>query len=103
MTFILSMNIRGLGADHKFLALKNLFLSDQPKIILIQETMHNKSLAISYFRKMFPSWHMAASEAKGLSGGLAVLWDPVWIRAKAYKCFLGIHISASVMCAQLTF
>lgn len=90
------MNICGLGADQLFLALKNLFYSAQPKIILIQETMHSNHVSISYFRKMFPSWHLVASEAKGLSGGLAVLWDPVWIRAKAYKCFAGILISASI-------
>lgn len=42
---------------------------------------------------MFPLWHIAASEANGLSGGLAVMWDPSWINAKAYKCFVGIFIS----------
>jgi len=77
MNFALSMNIRGLGADHKFLALKDLFRTVNPKIILIQETMHDSSIAISYFRKMFPLWHISAIDAVGLLGGLAVLWDPV--------------------------
>jgi len=90
------MNIRGLGADLKFLVLKDIFYSARPKIILIQETMHNSQVSISYFKKMFPSWYLVASEARGLSGGLAVLWDPEWIRAKAYKCFAGIIISASI-------
>lgn len=45
---------------------------------------------------MFPSWFLVASEAQGLSGGLAVLWDPTWIKAKAYKCFAGILISSSI-------
>jgi len=90
------MNIRGLGVDLKFLAFNNLFSSAKQKIILVQETMHSKHVSISYFRKMFPSWHMAASEAKGLSRGLVVLWDPSWIRAKAYKCFAGILISAFI-------
>jgi len=75
------------------LALKDLFFSARLKIILIQETMHSKQAAISYFKKMFPLWHIAASEANGLSGGLAVMWDPLWINAKAYKCFAGILIS----------
>jgi len=39
---------------------------------------------------------MTASKANGLSGGLAVLWDPTSIRAKAYKCFVGILILAYV-------
>lgn len=94
MTFIVSMNIRGLGANPKYLALKDIFHSAHPKIILIQETMHNSQVSISYFRKMFPTWFMVASKARGLSGGLAVLWDLVWIKAKAYKCFVGILISA---------
>jgi len=96
MTFIISMNIRGLRADLKFFALKDLFLSAKPKIILVQETMHNKQESISYFKKMFPSWFMVASKAKGLLGGLAVMWDPSWIKAKAYKCFVGILISAVI-------
>eukprot|EP00253_Pinus_taeda_P002472 PITA_02472 len=58
--------------------------------------MHSKQAAISYFRKMFPLWHMETSEAKGLSGGLAVLWDPSWINAKAYKCFAGILITVVI-------
>jgi len=96
MTFIISMNIRGLSADPKFLALKDIFYSARPGIILIQETMHSSQVSISYFRKMFPSWYMVASEARGLLGGLAALWDPHRIRAKAYKCFVGIIISASI-------
>lgn len=39
---------------------------------------------------------MVALEARGLSGGLATLWDPHRIRAKVYKCFAGIIISASI-------
>lgn len=39
---------------------------------------------------------MVATEAKGLSRGLATLWDPMRIRAKACKCFAGIIISASI-------
>ena len=58
--------------------------------------MHSAPVSISYFRKMFPLWHMVALEGNGLSGGLTVLWNPDWIRAKAFKCFAGILISASI-------
>lgn len=95
MTFLISMNIRGLGVAPKFLALKNIFLSALLKIIFIQETMHSSTVTLAFFRKMFPSWHMVAMEATGQSGGLAVLWDPTWINAKAFKCCVGILISAS--------
>jgi len=39
---------------------------------------------------------MVATDASGLSGGLAVLWDPSWIQASAFKCYAGILISASI-------
>jgi len=96
MTFLISMNIRGLGAGPKFLALKHIFFSDLPKIIFIQETMHSASVTLAFFRRMFPFWHMVATDASGLSGGLAVMWDPAWINAIAFKCYAGILISASV-------
>eukprot|EP00253_Pinus_taeda_P020761 PITA_20761 len=90
------MNIRGLGAPQKFLSLKNFFFRARPKIVFIQETMHSSRVSIAFFRKMFPSWFMVATEANSLSGGLAVLWDPVWIKAKAFKCCAGIMMSALV-------
>lgn len=94
MIDILSMNIRGLGADPKFLALKNLFVSSKSKMLLIQGTMHDSSQTISYFRRMLPTWHMVASNAVGMSGGLAVLWDPKWITTAAFQCFTGILVLA---------
>eukprot|EP00253_Pinus_taeda_P009779 PITA_09779 len=89
------MNIRGLGDGPKFLSLKHLFYSAQPKVILIQESMHDRLSSIKYFRKMFPSWHISAIDANGHSGGLVALWNPLWIRAMAYKCFAGILLNVS--------
>eukprot|EP00253_Pinus_taeda_P002888 PITA_02888 len=45
---------------------------------------------------MYPSWLMVAIGANGMSGGLAALWDPTWIKARAFKCCAGIMISGSV-------
>lgn len=73
MNFMVSMNIRGLGAEKKFLVLRDFFFSVNPKIILFQESMHSASLSVSYFRKMFPSWYISAIDVNGLSGGLVVL------------------------------
>lgn len=90
MTHIIFMNIRDLGADHKFLAPKDLFLSYQSNIILIQETMHAAIVSIRYFRRMFPSWHIVATYANrggGVGGGLVIFWNPLSISAKAFKCF----------------
>lgn len=96
MTFLISYNIRGLGAAPKFLALKETLVSARPFIIFIQETMHSVAASLAFFRKMFPAWHMAATEADGLSGGLVALWDPHWVEACAFKCSVGILISASI-------
>ena len=90
------MNIWGLGAGPKFQALKHIFFYGRPKIIFIQETMHPASVTLAFFRKMFPKWHMVATDASSLSGGLAVIWDPTWIKASAFKCNVGIFISASI-------
>lgn len=70
MMNILSINIRGLGADPKFLALKELFVSAPYRLILVQETMHDRLDSIAFFRRMLPTWYMAATEANELSGGL---------------------------------
>lgn len=83
MNLVLSMNIRGLGAAHKFLALKELFFSNKPYIILLQESMHTTQQAVKNFRKMFLEWHIVATDSCGLSGGLAALWNPRWVNFKA--------------------
>lgn len=54
MMTILSINIRGLGADPKFVALKDLFSSSPYRLILLQETMHDRQNTISFFRRMLP-------------------------------------------------
>jgi len=90
------MNIWGLGIAHKFLALKYLFLSLKSKMLLIQETMHDSLQTISYFRRMLPTWHMVATNAVGLLGGLAVLWDQKCIKVVAFQCFVGILILAYI-------
>eukprot|EP00253_Pinus_taeda_P019806 PITA_19806 len=89
------MNIRGLGVGPKYLALKHILFSARPKLVLIQESMHDRNTSISYFRKMFPTWYIVALDACGHSGGLVAMWNPLWIRASAYKCFAGILLSST--------
>lgn len=94
MMNILFVNIRGLGASPKCLALKDLFVSTTYRLILVQETMRDTLDTIAFFRRMLPSWYMAATEANGLSGGFAVLWDPRWINAVTFRCLGGILVVA---------
>eukprot|EP00253_Pinus_taeda_P034308 PITA_34308 len=63
-------------------------------MLLIEETMHDSLESITYFRRVFPSWHMIATNAVGLFGGQAVLWDPKWITVVAFQCFAGILLLA---------
>lgn len=79
MTHIIAINIRGLGVEPKYIALKNLFHSLYPNIILIQETMHKRYKAILYFQKMFPSWHISKIDSTGFSGG----WWPYGIHPRS--------------------
>lgn len=96
MTFILSLNMRGLRAAPKYLALKELFTIHHPIIILLQETMHPAVQSIGYFCRMFPTWHMAAIDASGLSRGQIAIWDPnrVWLRC--FSCFFGIFLTSNI-------
>lgn len=93
MMNIPSINIRGLGADPKFVALKDLFSSSPYRLILLQETMHDRQDTISFFRGYATILYMAATEANGLSGGLIVLWDSRWISARTFRCLGGIRES----------
>lgn len=90
------MNIQGLGVAPKYLALKELFLSTRPYIILLQETMHSTEQVIKYFRKMLPYWHMATIDVASLSGGLVALWDPRWVYMKAFLCFACILLAGNI-------
>lgn len=80
MTFILSLNMRGLGAAPKFLALKDLFSPIHPYIILLQETMHVAPQVIECFQNILLDWHMATTNALSLLGVLITIWDPRWVK-----------------------
>lgn len=94
MMNLISFNIRGLGGKAKFLSLSDFFLKNFPVFIFIQETMHKADRAISYFRPMFPGWHMAVQDAEGLFGGELFMWDPNIPSFKAYDFFGGIILSS---------
>lgn len=51
---------------------------------------------VEYFRKMLPNWHMAATNAYGLFGGLVVIWDTWWVNVKAFSCFVGILLTGHI-------
>ena len=67
---IVSMDIRGFGGPTKQKALKDLFTSLNPDIILLQETMCDHFTALRLFAFMKPGWELCAIDALGLSGGI---------------------------------
>jgi len=87
---ITSHNIRGLGGNPKFLALKRLFYSLSPDILCIQETMTSADRACDYFQRMFPGWKVVAIGAVGLSGGVLCAWNPRVCDLEAFSSSAGI-------------
>ena len=92
---IVSMNIRGFGGLTKQKALKELFSSLNPDIILLQETMCDHFSALHLFAKINPRWEYCAIDALSLSGGILLAWNPYLIQCKSYHSFAGILLSAS--------
>ena len=87
---ITTYNIRGLGGNPKFLALKRLFNSMCPDILCVQETMASADRACAYFQRMFPGWKVVAIGAVGLSGGVLCAWNPRVCDLKAFSSSAGI-------------
>lgn len=52
---------------------------------------------VEYFIKMLPDWYMVVTDAHGLSGGLAAIWDPWWVNVKAFSCFAGILLTGHIL------
>ena len=92
---IVSMNIHGFGGSTKQKALKYLFASLNPDIILLQETMCDHFTALHLFAHMKPDWEFCAIDALGLLRGILLAWNPRLIRCKAFHSFVGILLKAS--------
>jgi len=45
---------------------------------------------------MLLKWHIAPTTIAGLSGGLVALWDPQWVKIKAFKFFVGILLEGNI-------
>ena len=83
MIQFLSMNIRGIGDASKQHCLQNIFISEEPCIILCQETLCPQEKAINAFLSVCKGWHAAAVDSNRHSGGMIALWNPYWENFKA--------------------
>lgn len=93
---LFSFNIRGLGDDPKFLALKCVFAVIKPDIVFIQETMADSAKACHCFLKIFPGWEVCVVDYQGHSGGLLCIWNPYVVYFVSYSSFAGIILEGNI-------
>ena len=96
---IISLNVRGIGGKTKQNNLRSLFLSVQPDMILLQETMCSSFLGLYAFLKLLPKWEFCATSASGLSGGLITAWNPLRVKCCAFETLAGILVKV-VFCGM---
>jgi len=72
---LISWNIRGLNGPRKGRLLKNMLMQEKPSILFLQETKCSSVTLEKIAAKVWPSGLVAAVDAQGASGGLAILWD----------------------------
>jgi len=72
---LISWNIRGLNCPRKGKLLKNMLMEEKAAVLFLQETKCNSIVLEKIAAKAWPGGIVAAVDAQGTSGGLAVLWD----------------------------
>jgi exonuclease III len=72
---LVSYNCRGLGSDPKLMDVRDLIRSENPQILLIQETKMNVDEAIKIGKRMWSSSDVIVVDSRGASGGLCTLWN----------------------------
>jgi len=73
---IITWNIRGIGSDSKRRSIKNRILLEKPDMIILQETKCSEINLQNFIQKSWKKARAIATDAKGNSGGLAIIWDP---------------------------
>jgi exonuclease III len=71
---LLTYNFRGLASSLKKLALKRLVLTNQPDIVLLQETLSDEEVATKILSTLLPGWAFMGQSPKGRSGELVIGW-----------------------------
>ena len=81
---VLSLNIRGIGEDHKRSWAKRLCIENKVKFLGLQETMSrddNKFLIQSLWKNSTFAYY--TKEADGKSGGIIAIWDPSYFSSSS--------------------
>ena len=94
---IISFNCRGLVGPHKRSALQRVVELDQPKIILLQETLGEGLEMKTKLESWFGGWCFETLDVRGRSGSLAIGWNPCSVKVLnvwGMESVLGIIIKA---------
>jgi exonuclease III len=73
---IVTLNVKGVGGNSKFLALKRFLDSEKPDVLLIQETMVYLEKKKEMFVKLLPNWYFCGVDSLRIFGGLLTNWNP---------------------------
>lgn len=73
---IVSWNVRGANGLQKKRLLRKRIKEDQPTILMLQETKCEGSILKDRLNRIWTGCESVTVDAKGASGGLAIIWDP---------------------------
>jgi hypothetical protein len=73
---VATLNVRGVGGNSKYLALKRILYLVKCDVFLIHETMVGVEKARNIFVKLLPHWFFCGVDSTGLSSGMISTWNP---------------------------
>jgi exonuclease III len=82
---VVSWNCRGLGSKMKEEAMRSLILTENPDIMLVQETKLEENDFLQSSKKFWNKGGTKAVSARGASGGLGTLWNASKLNMVAEK------------------
>jgi hypothetical protein len=91
-----TLNVRGLGGNSKYLALKRILDLVKRDVLLIHETMVGVEKARDIFVKLLPHWFFGGVDSTSLSGGMISAWNPRKDDFSAYLILSGILLEGHV-------
>lgn len=105
--WLISWNIKGLNSSGKGRLIKNMLQHKNPQILFLQETKCNSTTLDQILAKAWPGSKEEAVEARGASGGLAIVWDDraitlTNIRASKHFIQAKFHLTGTNVHGHLT-
>lgn len=73
---LVSWNIRGCNHPRKMKTLARKIKQEKPTVLFLQETKCSSESMEGYSQRIWKGCRVIATDAKGMSGGMAILWQP---------------------------